>query len=240
MCAVYLYNVRVTNYFTNDKEEYHFVHISKNGGTSIEQLNDVPYFHFYNHDINAGKINADKIYAVIRDPISRFVSAFYFAKKGGFDPNSPTFNDHPIHNYDTANDFINELKKHNTIAINTLYSTQEGTDGTDSNVIYWTQLFWLYSEINKKLVLLDFANLNTNFKKLTGKDLKYENVTSKKEKLTDENINFLKKLYEPDFKLYEYVRKYQIFNTDTDFVKNLGNPDKLVTPLKLQEKYLTQ
>jgi hypothetical protein len=229
----------VTNYFTQKKEDYHFVHISKNGGTSMEKLNNIPYFHFYNHDFNAGMVNSDKIYAVVRDPISRFVSAFYFAKKGGFDPNSITFKDHPIHNYDTANDFINALKKHDMVAIRTLYSAQEGTDGTDPNVVYWTQMYWLYSQKTKKLVLMDFARLNDNFKKLTGKELKFKNVTNKKENITEENINFLKKLYEPDFKLYEYVKKYQIFNTDTDFVKNLGNPDKLVTPLKLQEKYLT-
>lgn len=234
-----LYYTPVINYFINDKEDYHFVHISKNGGTSMEQLDNVPYFHFYNHDINAGKVNANKIYAVIRDPISRFISAFYFAKNGGFEPNCPTFKDHPIHNYDTTNDFIDALKKHDITAINTLYSAQEGTEGTDPNVVYWTQMYWLYSENIKKLVLLDFINLNVNFKKLTGKDLKFSNVTNKKEKLTDENINFLKGLYGPDFKLYEYVKKYQIFKTDTNFVKNLGNPDKLITPLKLQEKYLT-
>lgn len=236
---IYMYYYPVTNYFSNVNEDFHFVHISKNGGTSMEQLNDVHNFHFYNHDFNADLINSDKIYAVIRDPISRFVSAFYFAKKGGFEPNAATFKDHPIHNYETANDFINALRKGDTVALRSLYSTQEGIDGEDPNVVYWTQMYWLYSKNVKKLVLMDFANLNANFKKLTNKELKFENVTGKKEKLTDDNVNFLKKLYEPDYKLYEYVKKYQIFNTDTDFVRNLGNPGELVTPLLLQHKYLT-
>lgn len=240
LLVVFLYHNKFINNFTDKKEDYHFVHISKNGGTSMERLHSLANFHFYNHDFNANMIESDKIYAVIRDPVSRFVSSFYFAKKGGFDPSASTFKNHPIHNFDNINDFIKALRTGDPIAKKALFAAQEGTDGDDANVVYWTQMFWLFSKNNKTLILMDFANLNENFKKLTGKDLTFTNTTNdiKKDSINDENTKYIRQLYEPDVRLYELVKKYQIFNTDTNFVKKLGKPDSLITPLRLQYEYL--
>jgi hypothetical protein len=239
-----LYKQGIINTFANIKHEFYFVHISKNGGTSMEKHDKEPNFHFYNHDYSANDIESDKIYAVIRDPISRFISSFNFAKKGGFVPDSPTFKDHPIHKFDNVNDFIHALRKEDPDAIKALFATQEGTEGSDSNVVYWTQMYWLQSDKDKELVLMDFANLDSVFKKLTGKTLSKSNTTSgsKKEKLTEENIKFLKEIYNPDFKLYDLVKRSGtgILKTNTDNVKKLGHPESLISPIRLQEKYLNE
>lgn len=68
----------------------HFVHIGKTGGTAIRntlqdlQLNERTKIHFHSHNVTLKDIpKGDQIFFVIRNPVSRFISAFYSRQRQG-------------------------------------------------------------------------------------------------------------------------------------------------------------
>lgn len=214
-------------------ENYHFLHISKNGGTSIKSVDNKKYG-ISNHDYTANDINDKTFFAVIRDPIDRFISAFNFAKRGGFTPEQHSFMNHPIHYYQTINHFLDELRDENKLAQQTLWTIEAGNPADSASVVYWPQVHWLRSNVNKRLILFDFDNIDEHFEKEFGIKLPEYNKTRKKVStdISPKNIEFLRKLYAPDFKLQELVKEKGILTTDTNFINSLGTPDKLVTPKK--------
>ena len=160
-------------------------------------------------------------------------------KEEDLSPDADTFPYHPIHKYKDANHLIDELRENNKDAKKVLHTLQEGTSGTDANVVYYPQVFWLYSNSIKKLVLFDFARLNKSFYDLTGERLSKNNVTRKKKvQLSKENEDYIRRLYNPDVKLYDLVKNSNgIYHTDTHRVMKLGTPSKLITPIRMINKY---
>ena len=213
--------------------DYHFLHISKNGGTSIRSMGKGKYG-ISSHDYTIDDLDSNIFFAVIRDPIDRFISSFNFAKRGGFEPNNPNFVNHPIHKYQSLNQFLDDLKNGNPVAHKALWTLESGNPADSASVIYWPQVHWLRSGKSKNLLLFDFENLNNEFKKKFGIQLPDFNTTKKKTdtNISPENIEFLRKLYAPDFKLQEYVKEVGTMETDTYFIKTLGLPSELITPKK--------
>jgi hypothetical protein len=73
--------------------DYAFIHIPKNAGQSIEKaLKDIPEIDFFGHGVLKEKIiNYKKIY-ILREPVDRFTSAFFYLKTYRNNPNSNFFN----------------------------------------------------------------------------------------------------------------------------------------------------
>lgn len=62
--------------------EYAFIHIPKNAGQSIERaLKNVPEIDFFGHGVPNHRIKDHKRIYVLRDPVDRFTSAFFYLKK---------------------------------------------------------------------------------------------------------------------------------------------------------------
>jgi hypothetical protein len=221
-------NCKKTNYFTN----YHFLHISKNAGTSIRSIHKQLPFSMSNHDITANNISDSIVcIAIIRDPVDRFVSSYRFAKNGGFSV-KPGFSNHPINKYDDINDFVDDIKNGTYDA---LHTGENGESLTDASVIYWPQVHWLRSIKNKKLMLIDFNYVNEAFKQLFNVNLPVHNNTKKQDDLNEENRLFISELYGPDNVLYKKVRLNKILNTDSNYIKQLGSSNSIVLP----NNYLT-
>lgn len=61
--------------------EYAFVHIPKNAGTSVSKIiNDIPQIDFFSHWVRKETIKDHKKIFIIREPINRFTSAFFYLK----------------------------------------------------------------------------------------------------------------------------------------------------------------
>lgn len=71
------------------RQRLHFIHIGKTGGTAIKAAlpaTVTPRYRIllHNHDTTLGDIPAgDKLFFFVRDPLSRFVSAFYSRQRQG-------------------------------------------------------------------------------------------------------------------------------------------------------------
>lgn len=84
------YELKKLSYTLRGKQIIHFLHIGKTGGTAIKHVlkqssvtNDYAIF-IHNHETKFMDIQAgEKIIFFLRDPISRFVSAFYSRKRQG-------------------------------------------------------------------------------------------------------------------------------------------------------------
>ena len=64
--------------------EYAFIHIPKNAGTSIERvLKNVPEIDFFGHGVLKPRIKDHKKIYILRDPVDRFTSAFFYLKRFG-------------------------------------------------------------------------------------------------------------------------------------------------------------
>jgi hypothetical protein len=209
------YQTPTTNVVTTD-----VLHISKTGGTSIKRLinnhKDIP-LNYLNHETKLADTNPDhKVIAVIRNPEDRFISAFWFAKKGGFRrpdfktsiPFETLFDKHPIHNFSSPTEFLDALEDGDLVAKSVLFSGQSGETRDSYNIIYQTQSSWFNSD--RDFNLLCFDNLNEEFEKylldngINNYNLSHHNKSIKKSSLlTNKNKQFLKKMYTDDYRLYD-------------------------------------
>jgi len=214
--------------------EYVFLHISKNGGTSIRNTFKHKNINFdLSHDYTANDIPKGLIgIAVIRDPVDRFISAFNFARKEGF--KNSTSGNHPINEYKDINDFIRDIANKRPKAIDILNTSESKKSLRDASVIYWPQIHWLYSTINKKLILVDFNKLNKIFKEQLKINLPMSNKNYDKQftEVSEISKKHLEDLYGPDFLLYSMVKDVAILDIDTNTLKqlDLGLPDKILLP----------
>lgn len=81
-----------------------FIHVPKAAGTSVgmalygRQVEHTPWNVW--HDINPKKFQEYFKFSVIRDPISRFTSSFYFLKQGGMNAEDKEFGDTVLKDFD--------------------------------------------------------------------------------------------------------------------------------------------
>lgn len=254
--------------------ELAFVHVSKTGGTSIKKnlekycnenfiynyntntlkwekiCFNIPYM-IYSHLYTIYDIPQKYIAVVIRHPIDRFISAFAFAKGGGFKTNDnpndlntfeKNFKNHPINNIDNINDFVNLLRNKKQLGTDILFSGQEGRPRNFANVIYLPQISWLLPKRNtnptigtKNIIILTQENLTDDFMILMNYfnatiDQNYKYLLEKnkseskfKMQLTEENKNYLLDIYKYDMKLYQEIQDYDksINKINSQFKKKL-------------------
>jgi len=211
----------------------HFLHVGKTGGAAIKNtLNNYitsQYCFFGHHHIIKLKhiSNKDKVIFSVRDPIERFISAFYFAKDRSkfigkfFSPKACYYLDH----FDTADDLAialySKLYKERIIAQQTMLLVPH----LKENYWYWfknkdylqkrlTSILYVFSCKNLNndfLKFRDFINADSTLELPQKKDIKANvNFNKHNKTISNEGIENLKKWLTKDFEFLQYLMEEQL------------------------------
>lgn len=190
-----------------------FIHIPKNGGTSImKTILNIPSIKYCNHSVDVHTMNKkDKTIIIIRDPIDRFCSAIrYTIQQYSHEPPIQKLINLGI---TTPNKFAEILSD----SSHKYYSYILDEICNKSHHIGNNKLFfkWTYSPqnlwINTPTYVILFENLNIELTKLlkslghTNIKLEHCNKTIKTnhEYLSPTSIQFLMEFYKTDIELYD-------------------------------------
>lgn len=190
-----------------------FIHITKTGGTdfkdkltSLTEEEKLPICYYKFHDEDAYFYNKKTLpcFAIIREPVSRFISAFKYNTKGSeIYPRS-------LH-IKTLSEFINILKK------KPLY-----LNNFEQGIQFKKQIEWLNGN-NDKTYILKYSDDNNchNIQKFLKEEfnINYIYDIQKKKKniskecdcaISDDDVEFIKQLYREDVELYEKFDKLNV------------------------------
>jgi glycosyl transferase, family 25 len=225
----------LTETFQN-KETYHFIHIPKNGGSSMVNIlknSSIPITYIGHNYLN---INENEI-IILRDPIDRFISAFYYRIQNLNHISNPTKYKIANDKFKTVNQFIESLtdktsKNYNYAKL--IFENQE--NNTVNNNLIKTR--WIFSEqtswINNPKFILRFSHLEEDFNKCL-KDIGHNKYVSlpkknssvhKDKNLSKNSLAFLKEFYKKDFELLE--SNPFTYGNLTEGFENQDNSGKLI------------
>ena len=179
-----------------------FIHITKTGGTNLKerfQTKQIHYGYYHNEDTEYYKKRKMKCFTIIRDPIDRYSSLFYYNMYGG--------NKHKKR--DTTYNNIN-------VFVNAHYENRELINKYEKGVQFKKQVEWLQNAeaSNTFLIMYDKTELNSRITELCNTlniDGTYTttsepniNITNYVNKipLTEESIQKIKEMYVEDVELY--------------------------------------
>lgn len=182
-----------------------FIHITKNGGTNIKDKNknNELYFGIYhNEDALYYYKKQMPSFAIIRNPIERYESMFYYN----------TFGSNKYSKSNNIEDINLFVDKH--------YDNPKFINKFENGTQFRKQVSWL-NDNNCYIILFDKKNLVNNIEKFLLDEFsihyKYDykekriNVSNikKKVQLTQNSIDKIKKLYHEDVQLYNNLLGYQ-------------------------------
>jgi hypothetical protein len=194
---------------SNDRLKCIFVHIPKCGGISVKTtlgLKRNAHVSYIEYKItDAARCLRYTKFTVVRDPIDRFVSAFYFLKSGGRNPTDLAWSQEHLSGSRTPEELIEAMRTNSTL-LDSIFKWQH----------FRPQYTFLLGERDQIEMdhILRFNYLEVDFNKLSkalgvSVHLAHENKTKSKAKrvlsLAPESIGFLKEQYREDYlRLAEY------------------------------------
>ena len=190
------------------KRKLIFVHIPKNAGTSIEKccdMNDTGHknwkYYFSNY---LSEWNEFTSFAVIRDPIDRFISCYRYARMkksywhNATEPDEAIYGMHP------------EYKICSRLDINSFCSKLFKGSVKVKHPGWSPQYLWIMDDGEIKINrLVSYGNIDKELEIFGIYNLPKKNFSegSKEVNLSDENKKLIKKFYSQDYKLYDLVQK---------------------------------
>ncbi|MFI8622091.1 sulfotransferase family 2 domain-containing protein [Marinomonas sp. NPDC078689] len=181
------------------------IHIPKTGGNALANAlwgrQDIGHWRAYDfYKTNPKKFYELKKYAVLRDPISRLLSAYNFLKNGGRSLKDKKYIDKVGFNNFSFDDLLEHLYSSRNINL--------------EHIHFRTQSSFLYIDGSLAVdYLIDYEMFGSDVCRFFGvdvfNDLKVINKTESKEEilLSDLQLKKIKKIYKDDYELYETLKK---------------------------------
>jgi hypothetical protein len=190
-----------------------FIHITKTGGTDLkDKLTDLPKeeklpIHcdkYHKEDALFYKDINIPCFAIIREPVSRFISAFKYNTKGS------NINMRNLH-IKTLADFIKIIRKKPSYLNN-----------FENGIQFKKQVEWLNGDNDKTFILKynddnNCHNIKNFLKEEFDIDYIYDIQSKKKNvsnecdcNITEDDVEFIKQLYKEDVELYEKFDKLNV------------------------------
>ena len=223
LITIYRRSIKELFFNNGNKININFIHIPKNGGTSISYLNNSNII--YNpHKTNVFDRNLNEQLVILRDPIDRFQSAVRYAlQKWSSSKHIKKLIDNKI---DTPEIWINILRNRDVKNLKLVEDEILNKDETDIHKIgkYYLKYKYTYTPqshwINNPKYVILFENLEDElyqfckFKNIKIKEIKSKNKTirNNNDKLSEESISFLKSVYKKDIELYNKYKNTNIYD----------------------------
>lgn len=197
---------------------FNFIHIPKNAGTSIRSLCGTT-IRYNNHATDVTDPAIIRQLVVLRNPIERFVSAFYYSME--YYRHTRNIQDLVYHYIVTPNRIIEAIRNpqhpHHMKVL-----AMMNNDGTQKIGSYTPPHRWIYSPqhhyVHQPQFVLLFEHLSTEWPQfakhhhLEVGEFPHQNHTKKRylEPLTAQSVTFLQRFYQRDFELYQHYSELEL------------------------------
>jgi hypothetical protein len=188
-----------------------FVHIPKNCGTSIKRLiykGLLPNVNHHDHGYDPMMLDPENTMFILRDPIDRFISAFYYSE---LYPNCPLMKSRDF--IKTPSDLVRALMGDPKNEY--LISSEHHEIGKNRLGISWVWTPQHYWDNGAKYVLFH-DNLKQDFKdflEVTGRplvDLPKMNPSNRRyDFLEDDDVDYIMTRYKKDYDIINKYKQYQ-------------------------------